>query len=33
MDSAVCLAMALRLHAAEPSPQAYDFSMPMVLSA
>ena len=33
IDSAVCLAMALGLHATEPAPLTYDFSQPMVLSA
>jgi phage terminase large subunit-like protein len=33
IDSAVCLAMALGLHATEPGPITYDFSSPMVLSA
>jgi phage terminase large subunit-like protein len=32
IDSAVCLAMALGLHATEPGPTTYDFSQPMVLS-
>jgi phage terminase large subunit-like protein len=33
IDGAVCLAMALGLHATEPGPQVYDFSQPMVLTA
>jgi phage terminase large subunit-like protein len=33
IDSAVCLAMALGLHATEPEPRRYDFSGEMVLSA
>jgi phage terminase large subunit-like protein len=33
IDSAVCLAMALGLHAIEPEPRRYDFSGQMVLRA